>query len=326
MQLNDAYEEVDEQRQSVASWKRKAQKAQGEANDIREGNALTLLPNTLSLSKRHKSNLAGNGDSVSKPPRALRLLLEEQTSRNTLLEKKQRKFDAEVGSLNEELRRESDAREKVARELDEAKRNKFLLEDEVQVGGDDARAHRSRRPDAGGKKFAHESRKRHAHLRLPSLFPPFWKALTGNILEPHSGVGPLFFKCGTNSGRMFLTGLPTNLNHAARQVPPLPEHQADAKRNGVGLINPFTSHAPPARALPPRRRRSPSSIPPSLSDAYLDILRAVVGWLLQDCCGVSNIANYFISAVPVTSSATLLQFFSNLLRPTSQRAWFDKPF
>ena len=35
LQLNDAYEEVDEQRQSVASWKRKAQKAQGEANDIR---------------------------------------------------------------------------------------------------------------------------------------------------------------------------------------------------------------------------------------------------------------------------------------------------
>ena len=115
-------------------------------------------------------------------------------------------------------------------------------------------------------------------------------------------MGPLFFKCGTNSGRMFLTGLPTNLNHAARQVPSLPEHQTDAKRNGVGLINPFTSHAPPARALPPRRRRSPSSIPPSLSDAYLDILRAVVGWLLRDCCGVSNIANYFISAVPVTSS------------------------
>ena len=51
------------------------------------------------------------------------------------MEKKQRKFDAEIGSLNEELRRESDAREKVARELDEAKRNKFLLEDEVQVGG-----------------------------------------------------------------------------------------------------------------------------------------------------------------------------------------------
>lgn len=44
LQLNDAYEEVDEQRQSVASWKRKAQKAQGEANDIRKGIALALSP------------------------------------------------------------------------------------------------------------------------------------------------------------------------------------------------------------------------------------------------------------------------------------------
>ena len=44
LQLNDAYEEVDEQRQSVASWKRKAQKAQGEANDIRKGIAVALSP------------------------------------------------------------------------------------------------------------------------------------------------------------------------------------------------------------------------------------------------------------------------------------------
>merc|ERR1719411_1658349 len=50
--LNDAYEEVDEQRQIVAQWKRKTAKVQGEQND-------------------------------------LRMLLEEQTSRNTLLEKKQ---------------------------------------------------------------------------------------------------------------------------------------------------------------------------------------------------------------------------------------------
>ena len=44
MQLNDAYEEVDEQRQSVASWKRKAQKAQGEANDIRNSIVVGLSP------------------------------------------------------------------------------------------------------------------------------------------------------------------------------------------------------------------------------------------------------------------------------------------
>ena len=67
------------------------------------------------------------------------MLLEEQTSRNALLEKKQRKFDAEIGSLNEQLKREMDARDKVARELDEAKRNKFLLEDQVQVGGSTTR-------------------------------------------------------------------------------------------------------------------------------------------------------------------------------------------
>ncbi len=32
-QLNDAYEEVDEQRQAVAQWKRKTQKLQGEMHD-----------------------------------------------------------------------------------------------------------------------------------------------------------------------------------------------------------------------------------------------------------------------------------------------------
>ena len=65
--MNDAYEEVDEQRQVAGQWKRKAQKIQGEMNDIR-------------------------------------LLLEEQTSRNALLEKKQRKFDSELGLVNRNLR------------------------------------------------------------------------------------------------------------------------------------------------------------------------------------------------------------------------------
>lgn len=53
-QLADAFEEVEEQRQVVGQWKRKVQKLTSEAND-------------------------------------LRLLLEEQNSRNHLLEKKQRK-------------------------------------------------------------------------------------------------------------------------------------------------------------------------------------------------------------------------------------------
>lgn len=49
------------------------------------------------------------------------------------MEKKQRKFDAEIGSLNEEVRREAEGRDKVTRELEEAKRSKFMLEDEIQV-------------------------------------------------------------------------------------------------------------------------------------------------------------------------------------------------
>ena len=62
-----------------------------------------------------------------------KLLLEEQTSRNVLLEKKQRKFDAEIASLQEEKRSEIASKEKYLRELDELKRNKFALEDQIQV-------------------------------------------------------------------------------------------------------------------------------------------------------------------------------------------------
>merc|ERR1719381_211852 len=79
--LNDAYEEVDEQRQVVAQWKRKTQKIQGEMNDTR-------------------------------------LLLEEQTSRNALLEKKQRKFDAELNLVQEDRRQEQAGKEKVQKELE----------------------------------------------------------------------------------------------------------------------------------------------------------------------------------------------------------------
>ena len=82
----------------MASWKRKAQKAQGENNDTK-------------------------------------LLLEEQNSRNTLLEKKQRKFDAEINSLNEDLKSESTAKDRLHRDLDELKRMKFSFEDQIQVSG-----------------------------------------------------------------------------------------------------------------------------------------------------------------------------------------------
>lgn len=60
--LADSYEEVEEQRQVVAQWKRKNQKMTNEMSDIR-------------------------------------MLLEEQNSRNNLLEKRQRKFDSECQAL-----------------------------------------------------------------------------------------------------------------------------------------------------------------------------------------------------------------------------------
>merc|ERR1712223_2136479 len=94
--LNDAYEEVDEQRQVVAQWKRKTAKVQGEQND-------------------------------------LRMLLEEQTSRNALLEKRARKFDSELSLANEERRLELQSKDKLQRELDQLKSIKNQLEDQLQA-------------------------------------------------------------------------------------------------------------------------------------------------------------------------------------------------
>merc|ERR1719145_40311 len=88
--LNDAYEEVDDQRQVVAQWKRKVQKIQGEMNDTR-------------------------------------LHLEEQASRNSLLEKKQRKFDSELALVNEDKRQEMLAKEKYQKENDQLKQEKLRL-------------------------------------------------------------------------------------------------------------------------------------------------------------------------------------------------------
>ncbi|XP_052871801.1 unconventional myosin-XVIIIa [Anopheles cruzii] len=79
--LADAYEQVEEQRGVVAQWKRKAQKMTNEMND-------------------------------------LRLLYEEQSSRNNLLEKRQRKFDAECQTLQDSARQERQAKERLAREKD----------------------------------------------------------------------------------------------------------------------------------------------------------------------------------------------------------------
>ncbi|KZC04029.1 Unconventional myosin-XVIIIa [Dufourea novaeangliae] len=89
--LTDAYEEVEEQRQVVGQWKRRVQKLNGEMHDVR-------------------------------------LLLEEQTARNNLLEKKQRKFDSEMQNLLNDIRQEKAQREKLAREKEIALAEKFTIE------------------------------------------------------------------------------------------------------------------------------------------------------------------------------------------------------
>eukprot|EP00102_Acyrthosiphon_pisum_P008588 XP_003245431.2 PREDICTED: unconventional myosin-XVIIIa [Acyrthosiphon pisum] len=89
--LAGVYEDVEEQRQIVAQWKRKVNKLNSESND-------------------------------------LKLMLEESNSRNNLLEKKQKKFDTELHSLQEELKKEKALREKITREKDMAMSDKFSME------------------------------------------------------------------------------------------------------------------------------------------------------------------------------------------------------
>lgn len=94
--LNDMGGEIEEQRQIVAKWRKKLQKTQGEMNDIK-------------------------------------LLLEEQTARNAILEKKQRKFDHDLSLASQDLKTERDARENVQKDLDSTKLAKFGLEDQLNA-------------------------------------------------------------------------------------------------------------------------------------------------------------------------------------------------
>merc|ERR1719145_241108 len=98
--LNDAYEEVEDQRQVVAQWKRKVQKLQAEMNDTR-------------------------------------LHLEEQASRNTLLEKKQRKFDSELALAVEDKRQEMISKEKYQNEVDLLRKEKAKLDEQLSLLGMD---------------------------------------------------------------------------------------------------------------------------------------------------------------------------------------------
>lgn len=80
----------------VAQWKRKHQKMTNEMND-------------------------------------LRMLLEEQNARNNILEKKQRKFDAECLTIKDATRMEKQAKEKLAQEKEILIAEKFTLEQNLAV-------------------------------------------------------------------------------------------------------------------------------------------------------------------------------------------------
>ncbi|CAL1265372.1 unnamed protein product [Larinioides sclopetarius] len=99
--LAEALEDVDEERQIANQWKRKAQKCGAELQD-------------------------------------LRLMLEEQMARNGELEKKQRRFDAELSSAQEEIKKEKALREKLQREKDQAVHEKYSLEQDLQSAKLDA--------------------------------------------------------------------------------------------------------------------------------------------------------------------------------------------
>lgn len=63
----------------------------------------------------------------------LRMLLEEQNARNNILEKKQRKFDAECLTIKDSTRLEKQAKEKLAQEKEILIAEKFTLEQNLAV-------------------------------------------------------------------------------------------------------------------------------------------------------------------------------------------------
>lgn len=83
IQCSDAWEESEEQRQIVAQLKRRIQKLSSELSDVR-------------------------------------CLHQEESSRCALLEKKQRRFDAELSNLNVQLEKEKISKERAIRERDAA--------------------------------------------------------------------------------------------------------------------------------------------------------------------------------------------------------------
>merc|ERR1719454_2114767 len=91
--LNEAYEEVDEQKRDAASWKKKTQKANSEINDTR-------------------------------------VLLDEQNEKNELLERKFRKVDAELLEIQQEIYREAEVRSRLEKDMETLRKERKQLAEE----------------------------------------------------------------------------------------------------------------------------------------------------------------------------------------------------
>lgn len=96
MQCCDAWEESEEQKQIVAQLKRRIQKLSNELSDVK-------------------------------------CLHQEEASRASLLEKKQRRFDSELSTSNMQLEKEKLNKDKIIRERDAAVIQKDSLFNEMQV-------------------------------------------------------------------------------------------------------------------------------------------------------------------------------------------------
>merc|ERR1719189_1749238 len=92
--INEAYEEVDEQKRDSAQWKNKYKKAQSEMDDTR-------------------------------------ILLEEQNEKNEHLERKFRKVDSELIEIQQEILREANIRGILEKDMEVLRHEKSKLSEEI---------------------------------------------------------------------------------------------------------------------------------------------------------------------------------------------------
>jgi len=92
--INEAYDEVDEQKKDTAQWKNKYKKVQNEMDDTR-------------------------------------ILLEEQNEKNDLLERKFRKVDSELIEIQQEIHREASVRNLLEKDMEALRKEKTRLNEEL---------------------------------------------------------------------------------------------------------------------------------------------------------------------------------------------------